>query len=71
MGKRKSYGDADAVCPFYRSAEGTDICCEGTSEGMRLAVRFQSGEKMREYKSDFCDCMRTYANCPLFAAHDE
>lgn len=72
MGRLKSYRDADAVCPFYTGSAGAEIGCAGTCEGMmHMQLLFADAAQMRGYREDFCDSLRTYENCPLYAAHED
>lgn len=64
---RKSYIDANIVCPFYGFDGDQKIHCEGFSKSTRIQLAFASKEARREHKKAYCKSMEGCKECPLYA----
>ena len=67
----KTYDDALAACPFYRSAnrERREIVCESSNVAAAVqGMRFADAAAFRQQLEIFCNDVRTCRRCEQFRA---
>lgn len=56
-------GNAQAICPYYRSASRQRIICEGTEE-YDAGLFFRQPDGAQEWRKNYCDCY-CWQGCPV------
>ena len=65
------YIDQNAVCPFYRREESSEIRkihCDGFDDVTAIAVWFKTKVAKRMHKRRFCQSVRGCRDCPMYQA---
>ena len=69
MVKRGSYGNQgtrDIVCPFFRSHNGLEINCEGYSDNMVCAMKYNKKSDKQSQQAIYCE--NNYKYCEHYNA---
>ena len=62
--KKISWTDADVRCPFFRSLEGSKVCCEGYAEDVDIINRFRSLAAKDKHMGRYC--VGAFEKCPVY-----
>lgn len=59
----RHYESSEALCPFYKREEGSQIWCDGPNGCTYIALSFREHHEADKHKKQFCRCFWT--KCPL------
>ena len=59
----RQYESSEALCPFYKMEEGSQIWCDGPNECTHITLSFREHPDAVKHKKHFCRCFWT--KCPL------
>lgn len=65
--RENKWNDAEALCPFFRMHNATQIRCEGPVNGSVLTLFFRAtGKKRQQYAEACCE---KYKECAVYRAN--